>query len=297
MIIDYDPLHPPAGTTRTIGAYTVEFIPLAHFRMDTGGLFGIIPKKLVDRVYPHSDEQNRLPLVSYAMLVRGPGIVLVADSGIGDKVDEKTLANYAVQQPHRVLPRALAARGIAPEDVTHFVYTHLHFDHAGGATEIGEDGKLRPVFPRARYLVQSSQIAWARRPSEKDRATYDPANWEPAQDAGLIAELDGDHTIAPGLELCVVHGHTTGLQMVLVHSESEGLLHSVDLFPTTAHIAPHYVPAYDNHPVVSVEEKKDWLEQIHARGWDIFFGHDPFTPPVKVHKNEKGQWAFTPPNL
>ncbi len=292
MIINPDPLTFDPAAQLQIGPYTVELIPLCRFRMDGGGGFGIIPKVLWEKAYPHCDESNRIQMVAYAMLVRGNGITLVADAGLGDKLNEKQRNMFAVDQPERVLPRALAARGIAPEDVTHFVFTHLHFDHAGGATEADASGALHPVFPKAKHLVQTSHFGWANNPSDKDKASFDPQNWEAVNDAGLMRELEGDHSPAPGIELRVVHGHTTGMQMVIVHDGDDGLLYSVDLFPTAAHLRPHYVPAFDNHPLASLEEKRVYLEELHGRGWYLAFGHDPYTPPSKVIRDERGNWAL-----
>jgi glyoxylase-like metal-dependent hydrolase (beta-lactamase superfamily II) len=110
-----------------------------------------------------------------------------------------------------------------------------------------------------------------------------------------MRELEGDHSPLPGIELRVVHGHTTGMQMVVVHNADAGLLYSVDMFPTTAHLRPHYTPAYDNHPLASLEEKRVYLEELHGRGWDLIFGHDPYTPSARVTKGPRGEWELQKP--
>lgn len=279
-----------------IGPYNVELIRLGLFGVDAGAMFGIIPKALWLRAYPHCDPENRLQLGTFALLVRGNGVVLVADAGIGDKLNDKMRANFAVQQVERALPRALEARGIAPEDVTHFVYTHLHFDHCGGATEFGPGGPIQPVFPRAKHLVQASHFGWATNPSEKDRASFLPENWDAIVDAGLLVQLEGDHSPMPGIELRVVHGHTPGMQMVLVRDGDQGLLFSVDLFPTAAHLPLVYVPALDNHPLATLEEKRFCLEEVAGMGWTLATAHDPFTPPGKVVRDEMGRYKLLSPD-
>jgi len=45
------------------------------------------------------------------------------------------------------LTAGLASLGIGPDDVSHFVGTHIHLDHAGGA------GDLVPLFPSAQVVV------------------------------------------------------------------------------------------------------------------------------------------------
>ncbi len=278
-----------------LGQYEVELLPIGRFRMDGGGLFGIVPRKLWSRAYPHVDDENRLELATYALLVRGPGITLVADAGVGEKLDPKARSIFAVEQPENAVATALATRGICSADVTHFVYTHLHFDHAGGATYRHEDGTPKPVFPNAKHFVQAEQLAWARNPSDKDRASFVPDNWEPVAEAGKLTELHGDTELLPDLELRVVHGHTPGLQMILVRSGADqpegnpsGLMFSVDLFPTAAHLPAHYVAAFDNHPLLALEEKRRVLKQVAAEGWALGFGHDPFTPCATLKPAARG---------
>lgn len=276
-----------------IGPYKVELIDIGRFRMDGGGLFGVVPKVLWSRVYPHVDDLNRLELASRVLLVRGNGLVLVADAGLGDKLPAKTADIFDVRQQPDALTVALAARGVAPEDVTHFVFTHLHFDHAGGAIRVDADGKLVPVFPRAMHLVQASHLGWANNPSDKDKASFDPQNWEAIVDAGLMRQLEGDYSPAPGLDLRIVHGHTPGLQMVLVQGgEGAGFLYSVDLFPTAAHLKPHYIAAFDNHPLAALEEKRVYLEELEARGWVLGFGHDAFTPAGRLTRDDRGNFVL-----
>ena len=64
------------------------------------------------------------------MLRDGRHVVLI-ETGIGNKQPD---AMRAILQNHEQLPASLAAAGIRPEDVTHVVNTHLHFDHCGWNT-------------------------------------------------------------------------------------------------------------------------------------------------------------------
>jgi glyoxylase-like metal-dependent hydrolase (beta-lactamase superfamily II) len=283
---------PGADLLWKIGPFEVDLFRLGLFGMDGGTTFGVVPKPLWERSYPHADEQNRVRLATHALLVRGNGLTIVADAGIGDKLNEKLRGIFAVEQMERALPRALEARGIAVEEVTHFVYTHLHFDHCGGATEFGPDGRLGPVFPKAKYLVQAAQLSWANSPSDKDKASFLPENWDSVVDSGQLVELNGDHPLAPGIDLRVVHGHTPGMMMVVVHDAESGLLWTVDLFPTAAHLPPHYVAAADNHPLASLDEKRYCLEEVEGRGWVLAPGHDPYTAPGKVERDAMGRWRL-----
>jgi len=295
MTLSDNLLAPAADRHWEVGPYEIEHIRLGLMGIDAGALFGIVPRAIWERIYPHVDHHNRLLLGCFAILIRGNGLTIVADSGIGDKISDKMRRNFAVQQVERALPRALQARGIAPEDVTHHIYTHLHFDHCGGATEFGVDGRIRPTFPKARYLVQGGQLAWAANPSDKDKASYLPENWDCVVDAGQLVELSGDTALAPGIDLRVANAHTPGMMMILVSGEGQGILFAIDLFQTSAHLTPHYVPALDNHPLAAIDEKRICLEECHANGWTLVPGHDPFAAPGQVMRSDLGKWSIRQP--
>ncbi len=291
------------GKEMRIGEYDVELMNLGRFGMDGGGMFGIVPKALWTRAYPHVDAENRVELVTWALLIRGRGRIIVADAGVGDKLEPKRGRQFALAHEPRSLERALKARGVEPEEVTDFIYTHLHFDHAGGATRwgtpMGRDGGGAdsagvPVMPHARHCVQSRHLDWARQPSDKDRASFLPENWEPVVSAGLLDEVDGPVELLPGIELRPVNGHTPAMQMIAIHGNSEatdgsaGLLFAVDLVPTAAHLPAHYIAAFDNEPLVVLEEKRRLLTEAAERRWTVCFGHDPFTPAATLFPGSRG---------
>ena len=58
--------------------------------------------------------------------------------------------------------------------------------------------------------------------------------------------------------------------------------------PTKTHVSVPYVMAYDNQPLVTIEEKKKILSQAVNEKWFLFFEHDPETAMGTVVKDEKG---------
>src|SRR2546425_6792602 len=108
-------------------------------------MFGIVPKALWARRAP-PDDRNRIPLALRCLLVEHDDGLVLVDTGIGNKEDEKFRDIYGVANEGRRgrtrLEDALADLGHAPEDVRWVINTHLHFDHAGGNTyrEVVDDG-------------------------------------------------------------------------------------------------------------------------------------------------------------
>ena len=255
-----------------IGDISIDWLYDADFGLDGGAMFGVVPRVVWSKRYP-ADAENFIPLSLRPLLVRRPGVVLVIDAGYGNKLTEKQRAQFRLSRacdPRRDLARF----GLEPEDVTHLVFTHLHPDHAGGATTLAADGSVRPTFPRARVVVQHLELEAMATPHLRTKHAYQEENWRPLAEAGLAWVVDGQAEIAEGIEVYHTGGHTQGHQIVKLSSGGETVLHMGDLLPTHAHINPLWVMAYDDFPMQSIEQKARWLQRAQDEGWWLSFYHD-----------------------
>ncbi len=143
-----------ASPSITLGS--LDLVPLSDgfFALDGGAMFGVVPKPLWQRVAP-ADARNRIRMGMRPLLVRGERTILI-DAGCGDKMDAKAAEIYALDRS-RHLDHALADAGVTAADIDVVVASHLHFDHAGGFTTRGDDGIVRPRFPRAEYIVRAGE--------------------------------------------------------------------------------------------------------------------------------------------
>jgi len=181
----------------------------------------------------------------------------------------------------------LSKYGLNPSDITDFVYTHLHFDHAGGSTRL-ENNEVVPVFEKAKHYVQKSQYNWAMNPTMKDRASFMKENWEPAKANGNFELLEGEGKIFDGIEVIPVDGHTKGMQMLKISDGTETLLFGADLTPTSAHISYPFIMGYDNFPLTTLAEKEKYFPIAYEDDWTIVFEHYAFAQAGKLGLNEKG---------
>jgi len=174
------------------------------------------------------------------------------------------------------------------DDITDVVLTHLHFDHAGGTVR-DEAGQLRLSFPNATYHLQRRHWKWAHQATDKDRGSFRPDDFALLEKSGQLHLLEGGTELYPGVNLFVSEGHTVGLQLVKLEAGEQTIIFCGDLIPTTAHLKPAWVSAYDLYPLTIIEEKKQLLAQAVEEGWFLFLEHDPVVSMCTVKDDGHGQ--------
>ena len=269
----------------TIGPYKVHFVAGGRFRLDGGAMFGVVPKVLWNRAMP-ADERNRIQMRMTCLLLEGNGQKILIDAGSGTKDDPKFRDIYAIEGAEG-LTQDLAALGVKPEDVTAVAMTHLHFDHCGGGTTRGADGKVMPTFPNAHYFVRRQEWEDAHHANERNRASYISDNYDPLHDAGQLILHDNDLEILPGVWMKNLPGHTLGHQGCFFDIPGERALYTVDLVPTAAHLPLAYIMGYDLYPMMTLETKRAILKQATAEGWLFLFEHDPELCAIRVGGSEQ----------
>ncbi|UCH79087.1 MAG: MBL fold metallo-hydrolase, partial [Candidatus Coatesbacteria bacterium] len=218
---------------------------------------------------------------------------VLVDTGLGNKLHAKWRDIYAVKKDG-ALVKELAAVGVAPEEVDVVVLSHLHFDHAGGATTLDDDGVLRLTFPRATYLTQRRDWADATHPNERTRGGYQREDFLPLREAGRLRLLDGDHYITKNISLVVTGGHTTAHQIVRVASRRQVAHFPADIIPTAAFVSPAYATAYDLHPLTTLEAKKTLLRRAARRRALLFLPHEIDNPVGRVERDEAKRFHLVP---
>ncbi len=269
-----------------IGPYELHAIETGRFGLDGGAMFGVVPKPLWEKTNP-PDEKNRISLAARALLLVGNGKKILVDVGNGNKYNDKLAAIYKFENPLGDMVASLGKHSIAPEDITDVILTHLHFDHAGGSTT-RVNGEVVPTFPKAKYYVQREHWVAATRPTERDRASFFEDDFMPLRRAGILEFTEDESEILPCIGFRVVNGHTTSLQCPVISDGKTTLLYCADLMPTTSHIQLPWIMAYDLRPLITLEEKRNILNELVERNGILFFEHDPNTEAVRVQRTDKG---------
>lgn len=271
-----------------IGPYSIQALETGRFSLDGGAMFGIVPRPLWSRrIEP--DERGRIPLATRCLLIEGDGRLVVVDTGIGDKVDDRFRDIYGMSDT-RGVEKAVEEAGFSALDVTDVILTHLHFDHCGGTTRRDGD-RLVPVFPRAAHWLQADHWNWAHAGNPREKASFLPENYAPIEELGLLKRISGDQEILPGIRVQRVDGHTEAQQLVHVVDGSQHVVYVADLLPTSAHLAAAWGMAYDIRPLVTIEEKQALVRAAVDGKWRLIFEHDASVESTCIADSERGPVA------
>ncbi|TDL34251.1 MBL fold metallo-hydrolase [Jeotgalibacillus sp. S-D1] len=259
------------------GEWTVRWLDGGITNMDGGAMFGVVPRPLWSKKYPHND-LNQIELPTEPILLTNDSHHILIDSGVGHgKLSDKQKRNYGVTRESNI-ERSLNELNLKSTDVDIILMTHMHFDHASGLTEINGD-KLVSSFPNAK--IYTSKVEWdeLREPNIRSRNTYWEDNWKPIEDQ--VITFNEEIEIIPGVKMIHTGGHSDGHSIVVVEQNGETMIHMADLMPTHAHQNPLWVLAYDDYPMTSITAKQKWVKKGIEENWWFTFYHDSFYRALK----------------
>ncbi len=270
------------STTFNVGRLRCHALEAGRQHLDGGAMFGIVPKALWSRRAP-PDDRNRIPLALRCLLIEHDDGLVLIDTGIGNKENDKFIDIYGVENRgangKTQLEDALGELGHRPEDVRWVINTHLHFDHAGGNETLHG-----LAFPRARYVVQKNELNFARHTNERTAGSYLPHNFA----ATPFQLIDGETEILPSIRGLPTPGHVPFHQSILIESGGEKACFVADLVPTAAHLPLPWIMGYDLEPLVTLETRKRIYRRAEAEGWLLVFEHDPNVISGRLAQEGKG---------
>lgn len=270
-----------------LGNWQLLSVVNGSIALDGGAMFGVVPKVLWSRA-TDADEQNRIPLATRTLIAvdKSAGRVVLVDTGCGNKWPKEAADRFNIRYDEDAIPNALSSMRLTEADVTDVVVTHLHFDHNGGLTlwtdQPGGETKLR--YPKANHWIHRDHLKHAQDPYPKDRASFLAEDFEAIVKSNLLRAVEGDSPDGPfdGLTWFVSHGHTPAQLHPVFAGKTESLLFVGDIIPTSLHLRPGWVMAYDVRPLLTIEEKAWAIDKCLKMGWMLAFPHDPSIPGARI---------------
>ena len=161
------------------------------------------------------------------------------------------------------LTARLNARGIDPSDITHIVFSHLHFDHAGGTTEI----------PDARIVIQKDEWDAGHDPEMIELGAYNPDDFDLGHD---LQTVSGPHDVfGDGRVTCVpTPGHTAGHQALRIELDSGPVVLTGDCVYFEKMLDEMSVPRFGYDTEMQKQSMGELKRLRDQEGCRLLFGHD-----------------------
>ena len=268
------------------GDWRITALSDGFMGLDGGAMWGVVPKNLWAKFTPPA-EDNTIRLALRPFLAERGADKVVIEVGVGDRWEAKWRSIYRLER-ETTLFDSLRACGVEPEEVTHVIASHCHFDHIG-AQVVERAGELEPAFPNARHFAPRVEIEIAKHPDHVRRASYRPDDVIPVEAAGLLEPFEGQAELLPGIRVHEAAGHSDGVSVVTINEGGSGetAIFWADVVPTTHHAQPPYIMAYDIDVVRSFESRSAWLERVAREGWIGLFYHDADHAFGRLHSDGK----------
>jgi len=125
-------------------------------------------------------------------------------------------------------------------------------------------------------------------PNARERASFLKENFQPLQEWGMLKFLDEGDELMPGFTVRLAHGHTEAMMLPEIKYNDKTLVYVTDLMPSSAHVGLPYVMAYDVRPLVTMDEKKSFLDEAVVNDFVLFFEHDRVNECATLDRQEKG---------
>ena len=262
-------------------------IDTVFFKLDGGAMFGVVPKTIWSRTNP-ADENNLCTWAMRCLLVEDEGRLILIDTGIGNKQDERFFSHYYLHGDAS-MDSSLNKLGFHRDDITDVFLTHLHFDHVGGAV-IRHGEKLEPAFKNATYWSNEQHWEWAVNPNEREKASFLKENILPIQESGQLKFIPAEDgfKFTDNISIKFAYGHTDAMMLPLINYKGHSVLYMADLLPSVGHIPLPYVMAYDMFPLKTLREKKLFLTEAIDKQYILYLEHDPVNECCTLHQTEKG---------
>ncbi|MGI8856760.1 MAG: MBL fold metallo-hydrolase [Thermomicrobiales bacterium] len=211
------PTPPAYVASRRVGAATVTVVN------DGSSLWAqnfAVPEQPLRAAMPEMDARGRIRIGFHVVHIQIGAASILVDAGFDDPGStwgRKFAATWEDVRRSPGVEDGLASIGVRPDEITHLIITHAHFDHYVGATVEQGDG-LVARFPNARHFIGRADRTQSRYGNPPDPELA--GRMEALERLGLLERVDGNRPIVPGVTMIHAPGESPGHS--LVHVESEG---------------------------------------------------------------------------
>jgi glyoxylase-like metal-dependent hydrolase (beta-lactamase superfamily II) len=272
-----------------LGEWRLDTVSGGTFRLDGGVMFGVVPKTLWGP-QADPDELNRVSVANHCVLARNGRHTVLVDTGYGGKFGLLDRKFYQLEAGEPLLV-SLAGYGVQPDDIDLVIFSHLHFDHAGGATRWDSGRRSVLVFTQAQFVAGRTEWEDAMSGSPVFEGAYSTHNLLPIEDSGRIDLVEDGAEIVPGLRTRLTGGHTRGHFAIEFESGGQRAIFLGDICPSRRHMRRLWNLSYDLYPLDTRKNKMLLLgEAADNEAW-VLWSHDPQFAASRIARDAKREFV------
>ena len=262
----------------------LHVINTGKFKLDGGAMFGVVPKSIWSRTNP-PDSNNMCSWAMRCLLIEENNKKILIDTGIGTKQNDKFFKHFYLHGDDTLI-NSLKLLSISPNEITHVLFTHLHFDHCGGAIE-KNNNQLELVFKNAIHLSNEQHWKLANKPNDRERASFLNENFDLIQAENKLKFIN-EGSLFKFMDIDFYHGHTLAQMIPKIKFRNKIIVFMADLLPSIGHIPLAYVMGYDTQPLLTLKEKSKFLNEAADQKYILFLQHDYQHECCTVKHTNKG---------
>ena len=179
---------------------------------------------------------------------------MLIDTGIAQL--PLSLSKYVKFSKESDIVQSMSHYGVAPDEITVVVNTHMHMDHCGN----------NRLFRKARYIVQSDELSYSRNPDRFMRGGYVKEFYEDL----LFDTVDGDSIITNGFRVIATPGHTPGHQSAVLEAGNRKIVYTGDVAPLLENIQKRDITGIIYDPKKELES----IDRLRSEGGEFIASHD-----------------------
>lgn len=276
-----------------VGSFTIEILSEGRFEFFRDGHINRAKRAQPKSSFPDGTGPNNLIAsgINPVLVQTGKQNILL-DTGLGWGLDAGS-PNTNVSN----VRTNLRIFGLTPEDITHVVLSHLHYDHAAGASFTDDTSTVQPTFPNATYYIHQTEWDYALQQIEgeqipfSERYRLDDLYKLVSQEQ--VTFLSNDATkLLDGITLIKTGGHTPGHLTVEIESKSNKAYYLGDLLPTEFQLNNYEMEAADVYPLEAKKEKVQLIKQAYQETALLLFYHSKNGQAGKLLKDEDQKYVL-----
>jgi glyoxylase-like metal-dependent hydrolase (beta-lactamase superfamily II) len=229
--------------------------------------YATIPDFAVNQLVAGAEAGRKLDIAMLVWLIRGNGKNVLFDAGFYREQFFKQWHVNDFMKPSDAVKRA----GVAPEEVTDVIISHMHWDHADGMD----------LFPKARIWLQKEELEYYAGSAWQSRRTHggiDPDDVLAAvrlNTAGRVGLVNGDgQEVLPGITAYTGGKHTYASQFIAVNTAAGTVVLASDNMYLYENLERH-APIAATLDAESNLRAQDRMKQLASKPELIIPGHDP----------------------